>query len=270
MQESRRWSRLELLLLSLMLGLGAPTACARNTAAPPDTPDAPVGVGETGSSCILVEAPQGSAAVANAGPNVRSIEKSRRAPTLSAEAVARATAPLPEGTTVLHVGDSFAGALGIPLNKRLEEAGVRGVLKYRTASYIVEWAHQPDLETYVQQYQPDLVLVTLGANELEIAEPEQRIPAIRKIVSVIGDRPCVWVGVPLWSDQHNGLMEVVRDNVAPCRFMDSAALFPDMPRAHDKIHPTMQAREDWAVRVVEWLAHQRRPTDASAWTLASQ
>ncbi|HEY6726522.1 MAG TPA: SGNH/GDSL hydrolase family protein, partial [Polyangiaceae bacterium] len=60
----------------------------------------------------------------------------------------------------------------------------------------------------------------------------------------------------------------VRDNAAPCRFMDSAALFPDMPRAHDRIHPTMQAREDWAVRVLSWLARQRRPTERQAWELA--
>ena len=201
------------------------------------------------------------------GPSVESVEKFRRAPLAEASMVDAEPPPLPEGTTVLHVGDSFAGALGIALNKRLKEAGVRGVLRYRTASYIVEWAHQDDLETYLSQYQPDLVLVSLGANELEIAEPERRIPAIKKIVAKIGDRPCVWVGVPLWSDKHNGLMDIVRDNAAPCRFMDSAALFPDMPRGHDNIHPTMQAREDWAGKVMTWLARQRRPNEARAWAL---
>lgn len=222
--------------------------------------------GNTQGSAVTVGLPDGSSSAARSvGPSVRSIDKSRHAPAVTADAPAPA---LPPGTTVLHVGDSFAGALGIPLNKHLKEAGVRGVLKYRTASYIVDWAHQPALDTYLSQYHPDLVLITLGANELEIEQPERRIPAIRKIVDKVGDRPCVWVGVPLWSEEHNGLMDIVRDNAAPCRFMDSAALFPDMPRAHDRIHPTMQAREDWAQRVVAWLARQRRPTETQAWELA--
>ncbi len=202
------------------------------------------------------------------GPSVQSVEKHRHTRTSIERAPLEPLPPMPEGTTVLHVGDSFAGALGIPLNKRFKEAGITGVLKYRTASFIVEWAHQTDLDDYLSRYQPDLVLVTLGANELGIEEPERRIPAIRKIVEKIGDRPCVWVGAPLWSDDNNGLMDIVRDNAAPCRFMDSTALFPDMPRTPDKIHPTMQAREDWATKVAQWLASHRRPTPNHVWALS--
>jgi hypothetical protein len=65
-------------------------------------------------------------------------------------------------------------------------------------------------------------------------------------------------------------MEIVRDNAMPCRFLDSAGMFPDMPRAHDKIHPTMQAREDWADMVKDWLAEERSPTRQRVWALAAQ
>lgn len=268
MQESRRRSRLEFVLLplspalcGLVFGCGTWPGATEPTARPSATPDE--------HAQVMVAHPRAtSAMVGGAGPSVRSIDKSRHAELGTSDTSESESPPLPEGTTVLHVGDSFAGALGIPLNKRLKEVGVRGVLKYRTASFIVDWAHQPALDTYLSQYHPDLVLITLGANELEIEEPERRIPAIRKIVEKVGGRPCIWIGVPLWSDELNGLMDIVRDNAAPCRFMDSAALFPDMPRAQDKIHPTMQAREDWASRVMQWLAHQRRPTKSQAWELA--
>ena len=269
MQESRRRSRLEFVLLplspalcGLVLGCGTWPGATEPTARPAATPTEDHGQ-------VMVAHPRATAAmVGGAGPSVHSIDKSRHAELGTSDTSQSESPPLPEGTTVLHVGDSFAGALGIPLNKRFKEVGVRGVLKYRTASFIVDWAHQPALDTYLSQYHPDLVLITLGANELEIEEPERRIPAIRKIVEKIGARPCIWIGVPLWSDELNGLMDIVRDNAAPCRFMDSAALFPDMPRAQDKIHPTMQAREDWASRVMQWLAHQRRPTESQAWELA--
>src|SRR5262249_54659712 len=117
-------------------------------------------------------------------------------------------------------------------------------------------------------YNPDLVLVTLGANELEIVNPEQRIPKIRKIIATIGDRPCVWIATPLWAGAKNGLFEIIRQNVAPCLYMDTNALITSMPRVHDGIHPTLPAREDWADVVVEWLATHRKPTTEKAWALA--
>jgi hypothetical protein len=42
-----------------------------------------------------------------------------------------------------------------------------------------------------------------------------------------------------------------------------------MPRVADKIHPTMQAREDWAAKVTHWLAKERRPTEQKIWALAA-
>src|SRR5690606_13535219 len=116
--------------------------------------------------------PGSTPAPSASGPSLQSVDKARHAPAGEDKVASEEVPNLPEGTTVLHVGDSFAGALGLALNKRLREAGIQGVLKYRTASYIVEWAHQNELETYLAQYQPDLVLISLGANELEITEPE--------------------------------------------------------------------------------------------------
>jgi hypothetical protein len=193
----------------------------------------------------------------------------RAAPPRHVEDPQRGPLPLPEGATVLHVGDSFAGALGVPLNKRLREAKVRSILKFRTASYIVDWAHREPLRDYLLQYNPDLVLVTLGANELQIEAPERRIPAIEKIVQTIGDRPCIWIGIPLWEGANNGLPEIIEKHAAPCRYLDTDTLFPDMPRARDKIHPTMEAREDWASKVTHWLAQERRPTPDKIWALAT-
>ncbi len=257
---------MELNLLPVSSCLALLVGCASNVATVTPSSLAPA-ADPPGHATSEPKAAMQHKLASSSGPSVRAVEKARRAPLGQGPLAESEPPPLPAGTTVLHIGDSFAGALGIPLNKRLKEVGVRGVLKYRTASFIVEWAHQDELETYVSTYQPDLVLISLGANELGIAEPERRIPAIKKIVAKIAGRPCVWVGVPLWNDEHNGLMDIVRDNAAPCRFMDSTALFPDMPRGHDKIHPTMQAREDWAAIVMSWLARQRRPTEGQAWAL---
>lgn len=177
--------------------------------------------------------------------------------------------PIPEGTKVLHVGDSFAGALGKPLGELMEAAGMRSVLKHTDASYLTDWAWDGNLQKYIWKYNPDLVLVTLGANELEIENPELREKTVRKIVEIIGDKPCVWVAIPLWDGPKNGLLDVIKKNSQPCHYMDTNALFEPtkMARIRDGIHPTTEARKTWAEGVFSWLREQRRPTPGRPWNI---
>lgn len=175
-------------------------------------------------------------------------------------------APLPEGTVVLHIDDSMAGALGVALNAELKQHKVKGHLRFKTASYIPGWAGGLELPLHLSQLKPDLVLITLGTNEVKMPDPTQRAPMLKKIVKAIGDRPCVWIAPPVWT-QEKGLYQVIRDNIAPCRYMDTEVVYPDMPRLGDKIHPTIGARQEWAKRVVAWLAKERRPTPDKPWAL---
>jgi hypothetical protein len=177
--------------------------------------------------------------------------------------------PLPEGTKVLHIGDSFAGALGRPLGELFEAAGMRSVLKHTDSSYLTDWAWDGNLQKYLWKYNPDLVLVTLGANELEIVEPKQREKTVKKIISTIGERPCVWVAIPLWDGPKNGLLDVIKEHAKPCVYMDTNVLVDTskMARIHDGIHPTTPARRDWAAFVADWLKAHRRPEEGRPWNL---
>jgi lysophospholipase L1-like esterase len=185
----------------------------------------------------------------------------------SAPAVSAAPPDLPPDTTLLHIGDSFAGALGIDLNRELKAVGVRGVLKYETATYIPTWASGKDLDTYLWRFHPDLVLITLGANELQIPDPAERIPTIHRLVARLGGRPCVWVGPPLWDGAKPALLETIRSSCAPCVYLDSSALVPGLARARDHIHPSMEARKIWAKAVLGWLRAHRVVGGARPWDL---
>ncbi len=176
--------------------------------------------------------------------------------------------PLPAGTLVYHFGDSFAGALGPPLNQELAKSQVRGILHYETSSYITTWASR-DIERLVANANPDLVIITLGANEIELTNPAQRAPAIRRLVAQLRGRPCVWIAPPLW-EQDSGLLSVVQDNCAPCAYLDSTAQVTDLPRKKDGIHPSKPGQEAWAKVVAEWLAEHRSPTPGRPWNLLSE
>jgi hypothetical protein len=188
----------------------------------------------------------------------------------TAEAGPPEAAPVPTGTVVLHIGDSMAGALGIELNKELARVGMKGRLRYKEASFIPNWAGGPDLPVYLYETKPDLVLISLGANEVQIPDEKIRLGranAVRKLVARLKGLPCVWIAPPLWDKGDTGLLPVIRENCAPCLYMDTNTLVHDMPRVSDKIHPAMSARPVWARYVVEWLLRQRDPHGARPWDL---
>ncbi|WP_437682474.1 SGNH/GDSL hydrolase family protein [Sorangium sp. So ce131] len=168
---------------------------------------------------------------------------------------------VPPNTAVLHVGDSFALAgFAQALRPRLEALRVRYAVKAETSSYTVTWASR--MELLVANYQPDLVIISLGANEVENVNPPAHAGAVRRIVKAIGGRPCVWVSPPLWR-KDTGIIDVIRTNSAPCRFFDSDALVPGpLPRKKDKIHPNEVGGARWADAFWTWLTAEHLPPGA--------
>lgn len=143
------------------------------------------------------------------------------------------------------------------------------MLEFQTSSYVPTWASGTELPSYVARYNPDLVIVTLGANEFEVPNPEQRAAAVRKLVRVLGGRPCVWVSPPRWK-QDTGILAVIRENVKPCRYLDSDSVVHDVPRKRDKIHPSDAGREEWADAVLAWLIRERRPDGERPWDFKAE
>jgi len=256
MQKSRRWCGLELNLLPLacLLACGARPVAAES----PGTSPAP----STESSVAFTTSGAAAAAASSAAPP-KGKASAKTPPTAPLPTPAE---PLPQGTLVLHIGDSFAAALGVELGKLLKGAGLRSALEYKTASYIPNWSYGGEIPKFISTYHPDLVLITLGANEIEIPKPEERAKPIRHLVSSLGGRPCVWVAPPLWKPD-SGLLRVIRDNIAPCRYLDSNELVHDLPRGHDKIHPSTEGRQMWAKIVFDWLAKERVGAPKQPWAL---
>lgn len=244
MQEPRcrRWLQLHLLPLVVACGSAAPTSPG---------PAAPEATREDDSR---------AAAAAPATDDREGEATSRPSPEVPEGA------ELPKGTRVLQIGDSFADALGIELGKLLKQSGLRTSLETKTPSYIGEWAFGRTLPKALSVYDPDLVLVTLGANEVEVPTPEQRVGAVQRLVKVVGDRPCVWILPPLWK-RDTGVMQVIKDNAKPCQVLDSSVLVPELPRGRDHIHPSTEGRLIWATAVLGWLKQARDPAGPRPWSL---
>ncbi|MBV9946338.1 MAG: SGNH/GDSL hydrolase family protein [Myxococcales bacterium] len=177
------------------------------------------------------------------------------------------------GAWVLHVGDSFVDAFFAQnLAPRFADAGARQVALSKTSTSTISWAYDEDLDTWLAR-RPALVLVTVGANEVDIPSPRYHAGAIRRIAAKIGAvAPCVWITPPLWKPDRAGWLQVIHDECAPCLFFDSDAVLEGgglarSERRGDGIHPNPRGGARWASAFWGWL-EEHRDEAKGGWALA--
>jgi lysophospholipase L1-like esterase len=162
-----------------------------------------------------------------------------------------------KGAWVLHIGDSFVHAsLQQNLGPRFRATGTAYVVDATTATYTTTWSADPDLDHWLAR-RPALVLVTLGANEVDLTVPEEHGGAIAHIARKIHDAgaSCVWITPPLWK-KDTGILQVIHDRCAPCIFFDSDAVLGglrDDERQRDRIHPNSKGGARWTEALWGWL-----------------
>jgi hypothetical protein len=191
-------------------------------------------------------------------------------------ATAAGTLPLapdprvPKGTWVLHIGDSFVHAsLQQNLRPRFQAAGAGYVVDATTATYTTTWANDPELELWLAR-RPSLVLVTLGANEVDMPVPAEHAGAVAQLVRKIAETSasCVWVTPPMWK-KDSGILQVIHDHASPCLFFDSDAVvggLTDAERQRDHIHPNERGGLRWADSLWGWLVEHKDPA-RPGWSL---
>ena len=154
------------------------------------------------------------------------------------------------GTRVLLFGDSFVAAgLQQRLKKLVEERGGSLVADAWTSSTTSAWAKSDRLLNLLANTKPDVVFVSIGANEVFLPAPESRASSVRAIVQRLAGRPCAWISPPLWKGE-TGITAVTHANSPPCTFFDSSAL--SIERNPDNIHPSPKGGAAWAEAV--WSA----------------
>lgn len=157
--------------------------------------------------------------------------------------------PPPGVRRVLHVGDSTVGyghGLALELRRLFTKAGVRYEAYSETAAGLHDFAVSRKLEELVREKNPDVVIVTLGVNNLTVPHPDAYENDVRSIVRQAGRRSCYWVG-PLSLprvDAGDGLVVMLNGMTSPCRFFDSYHL--EIERQPDGVHPTQRGAHLWA------------------------
>ncbi len=183
-------------------------------------------------------------------------------PTVSASAAASVTTPIasasastvalppppPAPKVVLHLGDSMVGGYG-GLTKALEtkftELGARFVRDWQVSVSINTFDHEHHLQELLAKHTPDVVILTLGANDVFVPFPSSLTTNVQSIARKMaaGGRACFWMAPPVWK-KDTGIVDVIKKNASPCKVFDSTYL--KIARAGDGIHPTDRGGVDWA------------------------
>lgn len=149
---------------------------------------------------------------------------------------------------VLHAGDSMVGGYG-GLTKALEEkfkrAGARFLSDSWVSASVVTFDRQLRFRDLYKKNRPDLVIITLGANDVFVPSPQAFAWNVASTVKRLGATDCYWIGPPTWR-KDTGIVAVIRENCAPCKFFDSSDM--SIARTRDGIHPTNKGGAEWAER----------------------
>jgi len=164
------------------------------------------------------------------------------------------------GKRVLHCGDSFVGGGGgltHALEARFHGSSAKFMHDSQTSLFIRETASGDYLPKLLLHTNPDIVILTLGANDVFMPHPEYLIPQVESTVRKLKGKECYWVAPPLWKAD-TGVVKMISEHAAPCRFYDVLADHPDLkiPRRNDGIHPTDEGGEIWANAFWDFLLTQ--------------
>jgi lysophospholipase L1-like esterase len=157
-----------------------------------------------------------------------------------------AKAPRHRYRSVLHLGDSmvgFRGGLTRALENRFQDAGTRFFSNSLTSAGIASYDESDHMQKLLTRLDPEMVIVSLGMNNVTYPHPEVLRHNIVSIVKKIAPRDCYWIGPPSWKPDA-ALIKLLAESTTPCIFFDSSDL--KLERQTDGIHPTELGGEVWA------------------------
>ena len=130
------------------------------------------------------------------------------------------------------------------MGNRFKAIGVRYEAVTDASGGLRTFAKSGKLAELVRWKKPDVVLLTLGINNLTAARPNEYDVDVKSIVAQVGDRPCWWIGPLSIERPETGLISMLARTTAPCAWASSYDLV--IERQPDHIHPTQRGASTWA------------------------
>lgn len=163
----------------------------------------------------------------------------------------------PGETRLLLVGDSLAVGLGPPLRALARDQSVSFEQLAKEGTRIDQWAGSQKLTERLAAFRPTLVLVSLGTNDEYMMGDggARQAPHLDQLLSKLqaAGAEVAWIGPPtLPKAGSNGVLALLRARIPGSHYYHSEQL--TIPRAPDRLHPTLKGYAGWAGMLWQWLS----------------
>ncbi len=157
---------------------------------------------------------------------------------------------------LLVIGDSMTGWIGERLAAYGQKNGFEVATIVWDGSTIKKWgANEAKIKKYVDQIDPDAVMVCLGLNESAEKNPQSQLGAsYSAIMKAIGDLPVVWIGPPEWPGKNYGepLNGWLATKMGDGAYFESLDL--PLPRqSATNPHPSREGIAKWVDALMQWM-----------------
>ncbi|MEL6178766.1 MAG: SGNH/GDSL hydrolase family protein [Myxococcota bacterium] len=163
---------------------------------------------------------------------------------------------------IMMIGDSMVWFLGEAIAPMMAADGHDFVHLHKASDSIRAWRYESSvrIKKALRRYKPDVVIIVMGTNDYWYPRVERLLPTVRDTIASVGNRPCYWIGPPMWRPD-TGIIDLLAHHSSPCQFFDSKPL--TIGRKRDGIHPNEDGSLTWAKALYGWLRrHPPRPIHA--------
>lgn len=152
---------------------------------------------------------------------------------------------------ILFIGDSQAGGLASVLNDYCFENGHKLVATFTWYSAtIFNFGYSNKVDELIKKYQPTLIMIVLGLNEMYAKDLVKRTSAANLLKAKIGSIPYLWIGPANYMEDF-GINKVYEQTASPSRYVLSNNL--NLPKAGDKRHPNRDGYRIWMEHVSRFI-----------------
>lgn len=154
---------------------------------------------------------------------------------------------------ILLCGDSMTEQMRFALDEYAKKNGHKLMTCTWYSSTTVVWSESKRLTTLIKEYKPDIILFTLGSNELFLPAVAKREKNIQDIIAEADafKIPFIWISPPNWKDD-SGITQLIEKKIGKKRFFNSSYFRERLARISDGAHPTKAAAAIWADSIVNW------------------
>ena len=152
---------------------------------------------------------------------------------------------------ILFIGDSQAGGLVSVLNDYCFENGHKLVATFTWYSAtIFNFGYSNKVDELIKKYQPTLIMIVLGLNEMYAKDIVKRTSAANLLKAKIGSIPYLWIGPANYMEDF-GINKVYEQTATSNRFVLSKDL--NLPKGGDKRHPNREGYRIWMEHVARFI-----------------